>query len=674
MKSLRSLPLFLAFSLCAALAPAALGAETCPNEQLRAENNSTNLPDCRAYELVNPPGLDVGDIIRVPVVSNDGTHIVYLSLTVPDGANGGFTGSSELAHRTPSGWVSLDANPAAPRAQRELAVGVPVAISSDFSQVILDEKAPLDERDWDGTTTDQYRLTVGTGAFTWLTYGENALPDSSSAAIMKFIGASADLSRVVFGVPDFDSLIPGFTQEAGLYLRSPHGLELVSILPDGTAVRGTGVASGVGSPPVHGGNHAVSDDGMRVFFSAPAGPTGGPGGLYERDYHATPEPVTVPVTASQRTGDGGNPNQPNSFIGATHDGSIAYFSSSSQLTDTATIGGGIYRFELATRSLEQVGPAAEGIVMSDDTSHIYFSSRQALSAGAVPGATNLYVTSDLASGGQTRFVAALPTGGAFVRVSRDGRYAIFTSSDSVGGANSNGQPALYEYDDVAGTLACASCRPGGGASHGEAFLGSQPKAVVSPDYQVWRNIADDGRLFFMSTDRIVPADQSFSQDVYEYDHGTTSLISSGRGDDISYYADSSDDGRDVYFTTGAALLPQDKDARELDLYNARIDGGFPVPVEDHTAPCSGDGCQGAAPGVPAVFQGAGSASFSGSGNAPVPDAHPSVTSKATRAQKLTSALKACKKKRPRKVRKRCEAQARKRFGAHKAASKAGGSK
>ena len=81
--------------------------------------------------------------------------------------------------------------------------------------------------------------------------------------------------------------------------------------------------------------------------------------------------------------------------------------------------------------------------------------------------------------------------------------------------------------------------------------------------------------------------------------------------------DASATGNDVFFVTRQQLVPQDGDGG-FDLYDARVNGGFPVPPS--TPPCSGDGCKpGATPPPSSPSQ--GTSTFSGPGN-PKPPAAP----------------------------------------------------
>jgi hypothetical protein len=602
-------------------------ADPCPNAVLRAENNSSALPDCRAYELVNPPGLDLGEIARVPIVSDDGTHVAYASQVAPNGASSAQNAYLALARRTPSGWLSVDANAALPQGQPTQIYAAPIAFSADYSKLAISTSSSLNADDLDHGGADIYLLDLGTGVTSWLSVGE-PLPDVRFAGTANYLGSSPDLERVVFLMAN-DSLISGAPLNFGIYVRDANGLSLVSLLPSGVAPN---EVQPVGRSGAHGGSHGVSDDATRVFFDDVTGGTGAVNsiqGLYERDGN-----VTIPVSASERAGDGGDPNHVWQFVGATHDGGVAYFNSAEQLTDAATPGGGIYRFQLgapAGHRLEQITPANgnppglqtggsfehSDAILSDDGSHIYFTSPTLLTPDAVSGATNAYVW----SGGSTKLIAAFPTNVRVERVSRDGRFALLTSgasanapaipSDSIDGAPTNGHAALYEYDDATGDVACVSCRPDGSPSQGDAQLGTPPPAAVSAS-QPTRNISDDGRVFFDSTDRIVGADQTDAQDVYEYDRGTVSLLSSGQGNDPFYLADNSDDGRNVFILARSPLLPQDKDARELDVYDVHIEGGFPQPSAA-PAPCEGEACRGQTSTRPADANPV-TPSFSGPGN------------------------------------------------------------
>jgi 5-hydroxyisourate hydrolase-like protein (transthyretin family) len=78
----------------------------------------------------------------------------------------------------------------------------------------------------------------------------------------------------------------------------------------------------------------------------------------------------------------------------------------------------------------------------------------------------------------------------------------------------------------------------------------------------------------------------------------------------------------VFFTTEARLVGQDTDELS-DLYDARVDGGFPAPK---VTGCVGEGCQGAPP-TPLASVSPGSLSPSGAGNLtppPAPPAKPTV--------------------------------------------------
>ncbi len=596
-----------------AIAPSA-GADTCANAEVRAQQQST-LPECRAYELVNPPGLDYGDVNRVPQVSDDGEHVAYMTLGAPDGAIGAALASTFAAHRTASGWLSADANLVNPRDITNTMQFNPQVFSTDWSKLLVSTNVPHAAGDTD-PGTDVYRLAVGSGEADWITPGLT-LPDPTGSTPL-VVSASPDLQRIVFLMQN-EPLVTGAPGQ-GIYVSEGGGLTLISTLPGGEAPElpypaGFGFEQGLygarsdGSFVAHGGRHGTSDDATRTYFYAGAG---GEGPLYLSD-----DGTTIPVSDSRRAGDLGTVHDA-SFIAAARDGANAYFASSAQLTAPAPIGGGIYRFDLADQSLTLLTPGSGdpaglqliGAIASDDQSHIYFTSPAALKGGAVAGETNAYVWS--ASEG-TRFIAAFAPGDRFARVSPDGRFALILSGASIDGATNDGKQALYRYDYATESLACASCRPDGTPSQGDANLEAQSFGFPSPVYSAPRNLTDDGRVVFASTDPLLPADQGNTSDVYLYADGELSLISSGVDQANSYVADNSDDGRDIFFLTDAPLLPTDGDPHELDLYDARIGGGFlapPLPPD----PCQGEGCRTDPPPLPPAPTPA-TENFHGPGNA-----------------------------------------------------------
>jgi hypothetical protein len=365
----------------------------------------------------------------------------------------------------------------------------------------------------------------------------------------------------------------------------------------------------------------------------------------------------------------------------------------------------------------------QGLVQgaSGDGSYVYFVAKGVLVPGARSGANNLYVH----HAGATTLVAILSSedgeneGGTIAKqlvaltasVSPDGRWLAFMSDESLTGYNNhdvnNGvrDEEVFLYDAVSKRIVCASCNPTGARPVGTFDPGNTP-APLFDNSLVWharwlagaipswisnnaargtyqsRYLSDGGRLFFDSSDGLTPSDTNGTWDVYEYEpsgidcentsatveetaDGCVGLISSGGSADESTFMDASEDGSEAFFLTTSQLVSQDDD-HALDMYDARVCSAsspcFPVaPVG--SPPCStSDSCKPAPSPQPESFGAPSSETFAGAGNIAAPVGTPIVANRSlTRAQKLSRALKVCRK-RPKRKQAACERHARKLYG------------
>jgi hypothetical protein len=581
-------------------------ADSCPNAAVRAQQGATALPDCRAYELVNPPGVDFGETNRVAAISDDGNVAAFMTVLPSDGAFSNGIASTWVGRRGAAGWTSVSADPSTVGSSLLSGEVVPRAFSPDFTKFLFTTGLPLVPGDG-SRTEDAFETRVGTGQSIQLTPGFDEHKET--------IGASTDLSEVVVSSN-------GPNPPSGMYVSDGKGLELVTgsvAAASGGARRGLGVYDVPGRYNARdrdawverGGAHAVSDDAQRIYFYN--GQAGSP--VEVRDRKSDPA-RTVPVSLSRRAGDG--TEHPAVFISASHDGSTAYIESADQLTDTATPGGGIYKFDLATESLTQITPAAgdptglhlSGALAADDQSRIYFTSTAALTGAAQAGDTNAYVWSSAG----VRFIAKVDPSDRFERVTPDGTYALLLTTASINGAQNGGFKAVYRYSYATDSMVCASCRPDGTPSDGTAEIETQSFGFPATDVSHSRALTSDGDVVFTTTDRLSADDVTRAQDVYLYHDGSASLLTSGQGDADAFVGDVSDDGDNIFVISRTAFVGADQDASEYDVYDVRVDGGAlePPPASD---PCRADDCQGPATAAPADVAPA-SARVTSAGNAP----------------------------------------------------------
>lgn len=681
--------------------------------------SSAGLPDGRAYELVSPPSKDGGNVYppnaafpdgpcgeeclpgfyneRFPTQSSpDGNAVAYegdaFAITGGAGAENEY-----LATRSPTDWTTTDPSPPLLRKSTGTGGRGYQAVSADLGNAVLQQEFPalLPEPEAPAGVENVYAEDMTTGVVHALVTqppmhrapGRNG---EFNAFAARFAGASADFAHIIFSAND--ALIQGSgtletelnenaekSQDGYLYDSTGGHTNLVDVLPE---LEGGKVAPNAIFD-------AISSDGDRIYWTYA-------GHLYARLHGETsigPAPDA------------------NALLAASADGARVLFAD-----------GLIYQINEAAGDFEQIADLTEaedhhdggfeGILgNSSDLSTVYYVDSEVLTREenghhetAQRGAHNLYVYHE--DEGAIGFIGVLSTADDFTgtavgttepsrtgdwatspasrsaEVTPSGRYLTFMSGEPLTGYNA-GTFEVFLYDLASKQLSCASCNPTGEPPVGDSSLttghqtgGSEAKAVPSPP-----NLAEDGRVFFNSFDRLSPEDKNGLQNVYEYEPdgfhapdglgactrpaGCILMLSSGTSDTDSQLLTASPSGGDVFFVTRAQLVPQDKD-QLMDLYDARephVPGEqVELPIEPAAKECaSAEECKlPAAPAPEALTATISSTALSGLGNLTPPQPAPPPPPKAE--TKLQKELKACHMYKLKRKRRACEARAKKRSG------------
>jgi hypothetical protein len=623
----------------------------CVNEDFR-EGPGTLLPDCRAYEMVSPVDKNNGDIFSSFTVEAEPTAVYQAAVagerfsyssarSFGDPTGAPFT-SQYMAGRDPlRGWTTSAISPLRTRVVTltDFQKNQFKAFSNDLCLGWLrhDADPPLTSdalaeygnlyRRENCRTDPTYRAITTASPEDRVPVYQNILQQLT----VELQGISEDGVKAIFTANDNleDTEAPdiGESTEVGrdnfqLYEHTAGGTtRFVCILPSGATLQeacAAGTSTGVDLIKQRLSNieSAISADGSRVFWTAAK--EIGPGRIYVRIDGTSTVAISVPVSAD-----------PARFWGAANDGSVAVYSFTAGPHQ-----GELYEFEVDAKTSHLIAKGIMGVMgMSEDASRVYFASTEVLDAGATSGEPNLYLYE---RGGGTTFIATLPSdeGNALIvtpiaaepanrpaRVSPDGLHAAFASKGSLTGFDNadavTGQPdtEVYLYDAASDSLACVSCNPTNARPTGQKGVAATIPAWERSLYAS-RALSEDGnRVFFESFEALVLRDTNGVRDVYQWEAegtgtcsaddttfnegtgGCVELISSGKSSTESVFLDATPDGSDVFITTLSSLVSHDPDF--VDVYDARVGGGFPPPGPE-PAICEGEACQSprAAPEAP----------------------------------------------------------------------------
>lgn len=598
--------------------------EPCANAAVRT-GLSALLPDCRAYELVTPADTNsrapmglgkIGTFFPTREASPAGDRVSFRleGGTLPGiGGTGSVNGDPYVAVRGESGWSTAYTGPS----PSEAPVILTGSHSPDQGYSFWDNAGEGSTAVNDEYTTyvrypDGHSAVIGRGS---LAIAPQAVGDSISEDGGHIIFSSGPNATAVQLEPNAP---PDGTW--AVYDRTPDEVtHVVSLLPGGETPQ----------PGEDAGFMGASLDGRGVAFMI--GST-----LYLRYDNRETYEIGQSVT----------------FAGVAEGGSRIFYLEN----------GNLFCFDATT---ETVTPFSSGgnvtpVNISGDGSAAYFISPQALVAApnpvgdeAVAGEKNLYLSLE----GSINFVGTVTNrdvvgenlGGDQIdglglwtavigpdlgtpgrlgadpsRVTPDGNVLLFQSRANLTGYDPQGKSEIYRYDYASERLSCLSCNPTGAAASGDATLQSlkqREDKEARNSYILVNNLRPDGkRAFFQSSDALVPRDTDQLQDVYEWEEngvgscrraaGCTYLISSGHSRRANSLHAVSESGNDVFFVSSDLLLGVDSDETPS-IYDARVGGGFPEPLEQT---CEAEGCRSGLLAPPALLSPVTSAP-GGKGNA-----------------------------------------------------------
>lgn len=606
----------------------------------------------RTHELVTPPdknGFDIGtwtgqaftglkqqDLQQLQVgwfnVDERGERISYGSVGAFADAVAAPLATQYVATRDAGGWSSRGVNPPYVADNPGLDLDeIPyfAEMSDDFSLSLFRQtprQAPLTADGVPGQFSF-YLRDGAAGGYRLLAGGARTLGDTAE-----------DLSRVTYYPHPYndDPLWEAYVDDQGVVQH-----RVVSVV-GGQPVKGF---AGGGTVLTRQDQRTISRDGRRIVFNdsqlqcsnALSTTTGElPPFTCTNDHvYVREDGQSTRLVSGPAPGAPADPPGPSVlFWEADRDVSAVFFTAQARLTADSTANtdpgdglstgsfGDLYRYELdadggtgrLTDLTVDAGPGGAQVIgvvaVSEDGLRVYFVARSNRLDGlqGVEGEANLYLWDANGARPATTYVATLQApdsasemgdaknwlATATARAAQatpDGGELVFTTKNRLTAYDNDGYAQVYVYSAADGELRCASCF-GPQPARGDAFIPQERQFDAAMQTRPGRAVTDaGGRVFFSSAHRLRPdRDANAAVDVYEYDAAANrvELLSGGRSPDPSFLLGSDRSGDDVFFVTRERLASADVDDN-VDVYDARVGGGFPAPP--HPPQCSGDDCQ-----------------------------------------------------------------------------------